>query len=399
MTTLTLSEHKPTPAIALTGDELDALVRTNIGLVITPTAFQPGRYDIAPGSSVGAVALPHLDVVIRPKIGIKRLLFLISYAAHRMKWRAGSPKVDADTDVLDAIALLFCHSALQATERGLLRGYCRVNDELTTIRGRIRMGDLVGRRLGRTPPIDVSYDVFTADIAENQVLLAAADLLRHLPLRSQAARDQVSLVWRRLAMDVHMVGADASAQIEWHRLNRHYQPAVELGQLLLRNGSVAIAEGGLEVPSFVVNMNEVFEDFVVAALQDAMRTIDRGLVLDQGAKRRGLALDVAKKIRLEPDISVWRGPACVAIADVKYKRVNAAGVKHPDIYQLLSYLVSTDLAAGMLIYAKGEADPALHRVVNIDRDLEVVAVDLEQESDDVLDQIDRIAERLVGGTA
>ena len=228
---------------------------------------------------------------------------------------------------------------------------------------------------------------------------AAADLLRHLPLRSQAARDQVSLVWRRLAMDVHMVGADASAQIEWHRLNRHYQPAVELGQLLLRNGSVAIAEGGLEVPSFVVNMNEVFEDFVVAALQDAMRTIDRGLVLDQGPKRRGLALDVAKKIRLVPDISVWRVPACVDIADVKYKRVNAAGVKHPDIYQLLSYLVSTDLAAGMLIYAKGEADPALHRVVNIDRDLEVVAVDLEQESDDVLDQIDRIAERLVGGTA
>jgi 5-methylcytosine-specific restriction enzyme subunit McrC len=395
MTTLTLTEHKPTPAVALTGDELDALVRAGIGLNITPTAFQPGRYDIAPGSSVGAVALPHLDVVIQPKIGIKRLLFMISYAAHRMKWRAGSPHVDDDVDVLDAIALLFCHSALRATERGLLRGYRRIDHELTTIRGRIRMGELVGRRLGRTPPIDVSYDVFTADIAENRVLLTAAELLRHLPLRSQAARDQVSLVWRRLAVDVESDAGAAGVQIDWHRLNRHYRPAVELGQLLLRNGSVAIAEGGIEVPSFVVNMNEVFEDFVVAALRDAIRARDRGLVLDQGAKRRGLALDAAKKVRLEPDISVWRGPACVAIADVKYKRVNATGVKHPDLYQLLSYLISTDLRSGVLIYAKGESDPALHEVVNIGRELEVVAVDLEQESDDVLDQIDVIAERLV----
>lgn len=395
MATLTLTEHKPTEAVPLRDDEVDALVGSGCGLTISRTPFRPGFYDIAPSSKVGAISLPRMDVMIQPKIGIRRLLFLISYAAHRMNWRAGSPTVDDDIDVLDAIAMLFCRSALRATEQGLLRGYRRVDDELMTIRGRIRMGELVGRRLGRTPPIDVSYDLYTADIAENRVLLAGAELLRHLPLRSQQARDQASLVWRRLSTDVSLDVAAVDTPIAWTRLNRHYEPAVELGRLLLRNGSVAIAEGGIEVPAFVVNMNEVFEDFVVCALRDAVRQRDRGLVLDQGAARRALTLDEAAKVRLEPDISVWRGPACVAIADVKYKRVNAAGVKHPDLYQLLSYLVSTDLPSGILIYAKGEDDPAVHDVVNIGRQLEVVAVDLEQESDDVLDQIEEIASRLV----
>lgn len=70
-------------------------------------------------------------------------------------------------------------------------------------------------------------------------------------------------------------------------------------------------------------------------------------------------------------------------------------VKHPDLYQLLAYLVSTGLGQGVLIYAKGEDEPATHHVVNLGRRLDVVAIDLEADADDLLAQIGRVADRLL----
>jgi len=87
------------------------------------------------------------------------------------------------------------------------------------------------------------------------------------------------------------------------------------------------------------------------ALRDALHVSDRSF--PQGAKRRSLVLDKLGRIRLEPDISWWDGQACTFVGDVKYKRITAEGVKHPDIYQLLAYATAANLPTGLLVYAAG----------------------------------------------
>ena len=78
--------------------------------------------------------------------------------------------------------------AATALEQGLLQGYRHVDDTLPVVRGRIREAEQIRRRFGRLLPLEVRYDDFTVDIAENQLLLAAALRLLRLPGLSRQTR-------------------------------------------------------------------------------------------------------------------------------------------------------------------------------------------------------------------
>jgi 5-methylcytosine-specific restriction enzyme subunit McrC len=82
------------------------------------------------------------------------------------------------------------------------------------------------------------------------------------------------------------------------------------------------------------------------------------------------------------------------VGDVKYKRVNAAGIKHPDLYQLLAYTIAADLPCGLLVYAAGEGEPITHEVVEVEKRLEVVTLDLSGGPDEILEQVRVVADRI-----
>jgi 5-methylcytosine-specific restriction endonuclease McrBC regulatory subunit McrC len=79
------------------------------------------------------------------------------------------------------------------------------------------------------------------------------------------------------------------------------------------------------------------------------------------------------------------------VGDVKYKRINVPGIKHADLYQLLAYTIAAELSAGLLIYAAGEGEPAVHEVENVGKQLEVISMDLSGTPGDILDEISNIA--------
>jgi 5-methylcytosine-specific restriction enzyme subunit McrC len=137
-------------------------------------------------------------------------------------------------------------------------------------------------------------------------------------------------------------------------------------------------------------MNEVFESFVATALREAL-----GLpawAWRRGGEGTGVTLDVDEIVGLEPDMSWWEGGRCVFVADAKYKRVNAAGVKHADLYQLLAYLVALDLPRGLLVYAAGEAMEAKYTVRHAGKELHVRSIDLAGTPDEVLAELGHLAE-------
>ena len=52
-------------------------------VAVSPTVGADDAYDLTPGSHVGIVRLPDVDVVIRPKLLVERVLFLLSYTSGR----------------------------------------------------------------------------------------------------------------------------------------------------------------------------------------------------------------------------------------------------------------------------------------------------------------------------
>ncbi len=393
MRRLSLSEYQTSPPVELTALELADLQRLARSIGVAPAFDGSGRYTLTPGSEVGALNLGTLSVEIRPKLPINRLLFLLSYAMERSRWCDVPFDYAERESLLEAIVPGFVAQVRRALARGVLQGYRVEEEALPTVRGRLRFDDQIRKRHGRIPPIEVRYDDFTEDIEENRLLKAAIARLGRLRLRSVTTRRSLRAFDETLGA-VRLVEYDPRRlpEITWTRLNSRYRPAVELARLILQSTSFDLAHGGVRSSAFLIDMNTVFEGFVVTALREELRLSERAF--PQGNRSHSLRLDTASRIRLKPDISWWAGSRCRFIGDIKYKRVNVAGILHPDLYQLLAYTIAADLPGGLLIYAADEDDPVVHEIVSIGKRLEIVTLDLAGTPDDVLTQVSDVAARV-----
>lgn len=144
---------------------------------------------------------------------------------------------------------------------------------------------------------------------------------------------------------------------------------------------------------FLVDMNKVFENFVVVALREALRLSPRAF--PQGTSGRSLHMAHGPRVPLKPDISWWVGSDCVFVGDVKYKRLDLTGYQNADLYQLLAYATAADLPGGLLIYAKGERPNATYRVHHTEKTLEVVTLELDGTPNSILNQIRDVAKRII----
>ncbi len=390
---LTLVEYQILPGVALTTHERDLLHALAPSIAITPSAGRDDAYDLTPGSWVGVVGLGARQLVIRPKLPIERVLFLISYAVANGWWEQAPATLARSESVLEPIIAGFTYQLRRALARGVLQGYRSEEDALPTVRGRWRIGDQLQRRHGIAPPVEVSFDEYTEDIEPNRLIRAAITQVLRLRLRDQ------HLAWGLRAIDgklaeVRPVVYDPRRvpSVRYDRLTERYRPALELARLILAATSFDLAHGGVAGSAFLIDMNKVFEDFVVVALREALGVSDRVLV--QGARRRSLFLDEQAKVPLEPDLSLWDGTRCTFVGDAKYKRVRAEGVPNADLYQLLAYTIATGLPSGMLIYAASDEDPERSDIVRVGKRLETVALDLSGSPQAVLAGVGALAHRI-----
>lgn len=392
MRSLDLGEHRTTPSVALSGAELAALRARVRTLTVEPTPGRPGRYDLRPGAQVGSIEVAGLRLRILPKLPIERVLFLLAYSADP-KWAAEASSFGEHDDLVEAVAVGFVHQVHRALRQGLLQGYRTRDEALAGLRGRVRFEDQLRKRFGRFPPAEVRYDDFTVDVEENRLLYAATRRLGQLRMRSPETRRSLRALQEAFAEVTPVRYAPQRLPVlSYSRLNARYRPAVELARRILRATSFDLAGDLVAARGFLVDMNQLFEDFVVTALREALGLSEKSF--PQNARRRTLTLDEAGRIRLEPDVSWWRASRCRFVGDVKYKRDVAARGKHPDLYQVLSYAVAADLPGGLLVYAAGEDRAGVHRVRHLGKRLEVVSLDLGGSPREVLAQVAAVASRI-----
>ncbi|MCZ7424841.1 hypothetical protein O7607_03755 [Micromonospora sp. WMMA1949] len=388
MRTLRLREWTTTHALALTAPERDTL-RAVLRATIQPTAGSTDRYDVTPGNTIGAVLVGETNLLVEPKIPISRVLFLLGYAADPGAWRHDDATLGIASDLVTGVVGLFTTLCGRALRRGMLTGYHSVEADLPTVRGRINLAHQLRARPGLDLPLAVRFDEHDEDITENQLLLAAALKLRHLPLRGDAIRRSL----HRLIDSLQNVTAltyrpTAIPAVTWTRLNLHYRPAVELARLLLRMHGPDLASGSTETPGLTIDMAVLFETFVRAALRDALHASPDQF--PSGDDCPPLALDAQRRVRLKPDLSYWPRGQCAFIGDVKYKRDTGPG-QSSDLYQLLAYATATQLSAATLIYADGPPEPHIHQIPAAKVHLYVQHLDLTKPPKDLLQQIEHLS--------
>ena len=373
--------------------QLQAVAAAHIS--VSPSVDREGAHLLRPSSWVGAVNIGDRSVIVRPKIPVDRVMFLMTYALDPRHWRNEAIDLTPDSDVLEAVALAFSRRTQRAIHRGLLRGYRREEDALSTVRGQIRFADQIGRRYGLTLPIEVAYDEYTEDIEHNRLLKTALHRLSHAQIRSMTVRQELRRL--RSAFDMVQLGAyrrGVVPAIRYTRLDEHYRPAVELARLIIENSSLELFGGKVSGASFLIDMNVVFEQFLYVALGEALN-----LTRDRWQHQARLKLDKGGSINMEPDLSWWAsrpggGTLPRFVGDAKYKKLDTPGFRHADIYQMLAYCTAADLPSGLLIYANGEGEPAKYRIDHAEKTIEVAALDLSGAPEAILGDVERLAERV-----
>ncbi len=363
---ITLSEHTWSLGVALSPEEASTLARSPAGVEVRPST-RPGYFDLRASSIVGTLVLESRPVVIRPKVPVERLLWMLDVVGH--VWDLGpEAPFDEDTDLLSSMQARYAQLLGRALSLGPVREYVATEDDLQTLRGTPDLLNIATRRFGLFPPVRCSFDEFSVDTEVNRLLLAAALVLARWR-RTDDARRLEYLASRLEGVREVRYRADRVPEPRVDRRHAHVVPALRMAQLVLRRASFEFREGRIMAMSFLIDMNRLYEEFVIEGLRRVLGLTTKELV----AHPTGLFLDAGRRFRLLPD-GLWRGRdgRPLVVLDAKYKRGEAA--VREDVYQMVAYAAALQLDRAVLLYA--DVPPDDHQLVHGPRVLiERVALD------------------------
>jgi 5-methylcytosine-specific restriction enzyme subunit McrC len=137
------------------------------------------------------------------------------------------------------------------------------------------------------------------------------------------------------------------------RLRGNYEGLLRVYQLLLTGGGIAFTfqPGGMELPSFLFDLEDIFERFIRQTFLQALRP-QKIAVLD-GNKHQGRLFEDNKTYPTKPDLIFRRGKKnVIALGEVKYK----PKIKEADRYQIISHVTAAKSPLGILFSPANEGE-------------------------------------------
>ncbi|MDE0699864.1 MAG: hypothetical protein OXH61_03955 [Acidimicrobiaceae bacterium] len=394
-----LREYEST-TVRLSVSQASRLSAVGRGAVVVELTDDPGVYKLTAQNMVGTLVVDDIRILIRPKIRPENLFLLLEVGLPNKAWRQEAFDYATSVDLLPSIVAFFARTLQTTLARGLLRSYRPEEERLVALRGRIDVAAQF-RQAGVPMPVACRYDEYTPDILENRYVKAATRLAVRVP--GVQVEDRRRLLQQVVALeDVSddPVRPDDLDRLLITRLNEHYEPALRLARLLLENLTLVDQSGNRKASSFLLDMDKLFEDFVMQRLQHSLR--GRLQVLSQVTYHLGLN----RKVQIRPDLVFRKQGKEVYVADIKYKLTADASARNSDYYQLLAYTTALDLPEGVLIYCLAEggrpertvtvrhAGKLLHtRAINLSGPPDSVTAEISQTADWIASRANRLTIR------
>ncbi|WP_111721197.1 McrC family protein [Homoserinimonas sp. OAct 916] len=351
-----------------------------------------GWWRVVPTGLVGAVRVGDVQVEVWPKekVELTHLMFMLGYASN-----PGFLPTDVAAEQYDelwpALAESLARQAERALLHGVLQGYQTVDESSMVVRGRIRVGDQLRRQTGLPFPLEITYDEYLTDIAENRILRTALRRMQAVPRIPADVKARLSHLDNRLT-GVGILRAGV-ARPPWMatRLNSRYHAALRLSEIILANASAQAGPGSTNVAAFVVSMWKVFEDFVTTALRESLSRRGERSEMQYPAFLDEPRLDGRARVKMNVDLVHFAGRRPATVFDAKYKALNSSSSSpNADQYQMFAYCTALEVKRAVLVYA-GKAQPITRRVAFTDIDVTEHPLDLSQTPAEMLGALDLLA--------
>ena len=378
MRSLKLKEAGAHRAVELSTPQARWLIDQKIASV--QPSYVPGTYDLQVENVAGIVAVDNLVIHIEPKLPIRSLLWMLAYSSTGIDWRPEEVALEGQT-LTSAMMSLLCTLIEDATRQGLISGYWHAEESLPYLRGRIRTAEQFSRHHGMLYPLEVSFDEYSNNISENRILLSALIEAEMLVPHDDGAVQLLPRIRALLSRFIGVVPLHPGQPLPAHqgaRLTASYQKALNLAGIFLNRRGIDTALGSIPARGFLLDMPQLFEDFVVKALQK--QTSD--FTVQGQLSTPFVSSDKGERRNIRPDIIVKHHHNIRFAMDTKYKQANP---KLNDIYQLNAYADTLKLDDVTLIYGE-RAEPEM-LTTQAGKRIHIRGIDLSAPPTEVLAQI------------
>jgi 5-methylcytosine-specific restriction enzyme subunit McrC len=276
--------------------------------LITCEHVSGSQYRVTVNDAVGAIGLPGLSLVIRPKVTLSHFVYLLAASVSEPRFIEDVAVADPEASLFELVAAWFLDASERLLRLGLVKDYRETDDVLPIARGRIR--PIATARLyyaGRVA-VDCEFDEFDHDNSLNRLIKGAAkvvarnrDFKRDLRRRSSRVAAQLDDVSEVRPSDLDAI-PDLRAS--------HYREPVAFAKWVLLGQGVAPRESEHGARTFLLRSPELIEDGIRNILADRLEA-------HWGLQRKPHGRQViGAPITLNPDLVFDGAPVT---GDVKYK--------------------------------------------------------------------------------
>jgi len=342
------------------------------------------------------------------KIPILNIYYLLCYAWDFIE---EAETVDVASELfngpVDLFAKVLNDGVSRLVSRGLDQDYLVIQEDLRGIRGKLNLANTIKRNLLLNARTNCSFDEFSYDIPQNQILKATLRNLTQVDSLDQKQKKQSRNLYRKLAgvSDVHLT-AGLFRTVRIHRNNRFYLFLLHICHIIHEHLLINEIDGTAQFRDFrkdEARMGELFEKFVKRFYERHMHTQYKvsSRWIDWFEKK-GTESDLQYLPKMKTDI-VLESAEHTIILDTKFysspmdttpfgeKRIHSS-----NLYQIFSYVTNWSLRhgkkglEGWLLYASVNGTFDCHYEIGGQR-VRVCSIDLWQNwkkiEEDLLDLI------------
>ena len=335
--------------------------------------FQSNELVITAGKYVGLIPINDRIVIdVEPKMPIANMLAILAAVEGDVVQLAVLQReyglAEATPAIMEALAGVFVESLHRVEVEGILKQYRSFSIAGPSIKGSVRFGTSLqsfwSRGVGHAAVSE--YFDLTSDLADNRLLRFASQLLllHHINTgqlrRSVKALAHFDELFARAGIESK---PPDDSEINLKESVPSYKRAIGLARMVVKRQGIELRDtvGGVSLPSFLVDMETLFEQYTRHAL---LRWFTGVRVLDGNADGKKLLFDSGDPRPANPDV-VFRATNgdCVMVVDAKYKSRES----REDINQVLTYAMSyrTKLVA-LILPAAMPADSGMSELGRVD---------------------------------
>jgi len=290
--------------------------------------------------------LPKVDRVNKEEKWRKVLIHMLKSTGKLKVQSTGSANVKRQNlNLLEIYFEMFLKEVQGLQRKGLVKKYRKRTANTLALKGKLEFAGNIQKNLVHKERFYTTHQVYDHDHKLHQVLNEALEIVEHFTNGTK-----LSDLCRRVHLNFPevkniQVNESLLSGIKLNRKTEPYAKALEIARLILLNYSPDIKAGKQKMLSLLFDMNQLWEEYVLAMLRKTCREIE-----DENIKVSGQESKLFWSSRsIRPDI-VLKKDGKVYVIDTKWKQPQNNSASVNDLRQMYAYSRFWKSTKAMLLY-------------------------------------------------